>query len=197
VEPNRPFRWDIAGGAKIGTLIDDIGSVDLWYLDELVDRAAKVLARSADGDLRFVGRSVDSLYDLLSGALAGTSWAARLQPLPLSYSDAGRLDDRQVAQLRANLTADGLAPYDLARRRGPAVFVDLVWEARTLTNLYTFLRSWVDDERASVGCHPAQAALHRDRQPPNVEPEHLALAPAGRMDAGTAGIRGRERLDRA
>jgi hypothetical protein len=149
VEPNRPFRWDIAGGARVGTLIDDVAVGRLWYLDELVACAAKVLARSADGDLWFVGRSVDSLYDLLSGALSGTSWAARVHPLPLSYSDGSdALRPRQVAQLRANLAAEGLAPHDLARRRGPAVLVDLVWRARTFTNLYRFVRTWVDDDRA-------------------------------------------------
>jgi hypothetical protein len=53
-----------------------------------------------------------------------------------------------MAQLRVNMAADGLGPSHLARRRGPAVFVDLVDTGWTFEWLYGFLRRWVDDERA-------------------------------------------------
>jgi hypothetical protein len=149
VEPNRPFRWDLARGDQLGSLLDGIETPDVWYVDELLLCAAKVLARSGDGELCFVGRSVDSLYDLLSGCLSTTSWSARTHPLPLSirYLDEP-LGDRQVRQLRANLAADGLAPHDLARRHGPVVFVDLVFQGITFGHLYAFLRRWIADERA-------------------------------------------------
>ena len=84
IDPIRPFRWDVAGQARLGSLLDDVAAPDLWFLDELVACAARVLALSADGDLYFVGRSMDSLYDLLSGALRETSWNDRLNILPLS-----------------------------------------------------------------------------------------------------------------
>lgn len=123
--------------------------VNLGYLDELVSCAARVLARCGDGNLYFVGRSVDSLFDLLSGALAATSWKDRLTPLPLSLygMDGKDLTPSEKAQVRTNLTAAGLAPHDLMRGR-PTVFVDLVYQGSTFENLYELLREWIDDERA-------------------------------------------------
>ncbi len=47
-----------------------VSQPDLWFIDDLVQCAGKVLARSGNGDLVFVGRSLDSTSDLLSGALA-------------------------------------------------------------------------------------------------------------------------------
>jgi hypothetical protein len=149
VDPNRPFRWDLARGDQLGSLLEGIEAPNLWYADDLLDCAAKVLARSDDGQLRFVGRSVDSLYDLLSGCLATTSWRERLHLLPLATQrHHGRLSEREVRQLRANLAADGLAPHDLARLRRPVVFVDLVDAGTTFGHLYAFLRRWIADERA-------------------------------------------------
>ncbi|WP_020388830.1 hypothetical protein [Kribbella catacumbae] len=148
-EPNRPFRWDLVRPDQLGSLLDDLPELDLWYLDELVSCAGRVLAQCADGDLYFVGRSVDSLFDLLSGALASTSWKDRLHPLPLSlYGIDGKgLTVAETAQLRTNLSAAGLAPADLMRGR-PTVFVDLVHEGSTFENLYELLREWIDDDRA-------------------------------------------------
>jgi hypothetical protein len=149
VEPNRPFRWDLARGDQLGSLLEGIPAPHLWYADALLDCAAKILARSDDGDLRFVGRSVDSLYDLLSGCLATTSWQGRLHLLPLAMQiHHGSLSEREVLQLRANFAADGLAPHDLARLRRPVVFVDLVDVGTTFGYLYAFLRRWIADERA-------------------------------------------------
>ncbi|GAA3544190.1 hypothetical protein [Kribbella ginsengisoli] len=148
-EPIRPFRWDLVRPDQLGSLLDDVPEVNVDYLDELIACTAKVLARCSDGDLYFVGRSVDSLFDLLSGALAGTSWQDRLHPLPLSLP--GRygedLSSAEKAQLQTNLTAAGLAPADLMRGR-PTVFVDLVNDGLTFENLYELLREWIDDERA-------------------------------------------------
>jgi hypothetical protein len=148
-EPIRPFRWNLVRPDQLGSLLDDLPEVNLGYLDDLVDCAGRVLAQCADGDLYFVGRSVDSLFDLLSGALAATSWTDRLHPLPLSLfgMDGKGLTLGEKAQLRTNLTAAGLAPADLMRGR-PTVFVDLVHEGSTFENLYELLREWIDDDRA-------------------------------------------------
>jgi hypothetical protein len=146
---NRPFRWDLVRGDQLGTLLERVEPPDLWFVDELVECAAKVVARSADGDLYFVGRSPDSIFDLLSGALSGTSWQNRVFQLPLSlYGLAGGgFNDAEQAQLRANLTAQGLSPDKLAHRRGPAVFADLVYEGSTFENLFFVLADWAYDDR--------------------------------------------------
>ncbi|XKK38060.1 hypothetical protein HFP72_26105 [Nocardiopsis sp. ARC36] len=160
IEPIRPFRWNVAGGAQLGSLPETeteggvgprYGGYDRAYVAELIECAAKIVARSADGDLYFVGRSPDSLYDLLGGIYAGSDDAGRLHQLPLSlYGYEGRgLDPREREQLRVNLADAGLSPERLAGRKRPVVFVDLVNEGTTFENLHYQLRDWIDDERAA------------------------------------------------
>lgn len=149
IEPNRPFRWDLVRPDHLGALLDGIPAPDLWFLDDLVECAAKVLARSEDGELYFLGRSVDSVFDLLGGALPDPG---RLRLLPLSTSGIddlfGRLHPAEVAQLRANLAAHGLDPAALGRGSRPVVFVDVVSTGRTLAQLLDLLRDWAAHERA-------------------------------------------------
>ncbi|MCY9782937.1 hypothetical protein KIK06_03410 [Nocardiopsis sp. EMB25] len=150
MEPIRPFRWNVARGDRLGSLLDGHGYEPL-YLSELTECAAKVLARSSDGDLYFVGRSADSVFDLLSGVLADTPYDARLHQLPLSLYglDGMGLTGEERARLRVNLTASDLSPKALAARRRPFVFADLVLHGSTFTNLHHQLCDWIEDERAA------------------------------------------------
>ncbi|MFB9684196.1 hypothetical protein [Amycolatopsis plumensis] len=149
-EAIRPFRWDLVRPDHLGSLLDGIPEPDLWFLDDLVDCAAKVLARSEDGELYFVGRSADSVFDLLGGALPDPG---RLHLLPLSTASMdsffdGRLHPAEVTQLRVNLAAHGLAPTALARGSRPIVFADVVSTGTTMKQLLGILRDWASDERA-------------------------------------------------
>jgi hypothetical protein len=85
VEESLPFRCDLVTPDQLGSLLVGTPTPDLWLLDELVACAGKVLARSGNGDLVFVGRSLDSMFDLLSGALADLGGQRRLRRLPLSF----------------------------------------------------------------------------------------------------------------
>jgi hypothetical protein len=58
-----PFRWDLVMPDQLGSLSAGTAPPDLWYLDDLVACASKVLARSGNGDLVFVGRSLARMYD--------------------------------------------------------------------------------------------------------------------------------------
>ncbi|WP_254126363.1 hypothetical protein [Amycolatopsis sp. CA-230715] len=151
-DPNRPFRWDLVRPDQLGTLLEGTGKPDLWFLDDLVACAAKILARCDDGDLYFVGRSLDSAFDLLGGALASTSWHDRIRQVPLSTFGfggwAGELRPAEITQLRTNLADAGLTPERLTSRR-PVVLVDLVSTGGTYETLYRELRAWVADERRS------------------------------------------------
>jgi hypothetical protein len=148
-EPNRPFRWDLAGGYRLGSVLDRSLAPPLSYLGELTECAGRVLARCDDAGLYFVGRSADSVFDLLTGALAGTSWRRQLHRLPLSLSEArADLTTAEARQLRVNLAAEGLAPRVLARRRRPVAFVDLVYAGRTYENLFCQIEAWVSSESA-------------------------------------------------
>jgi hypothetical protein len=78
-----PFRWDLITPDRLGSMIADLPELDPEFLDALVDGSAKVLARSAGGDLVFVGRSLDSMFDLLGGALDGCNRRSRAGPRAL------------------------------------------------------------------------------------------------------------------
>ena len=146
--PPQPYRWDLLRPDRLGTLLDGVSEPNLWFLDELTNCAAKVVARSGDADLRFVGRSADSVFDLLGGALVGTSWQGRLERLPLSCArDPADLSARELRRLREHLAAAGLEPRALARRERPLALVDLVWMGRTFTTLHTVIRDWVEEVR--------------------------------------------------
>lgn len=144
---NRPFRWDVVRPDQVGTLLDNTPKPHLWFLDDLTTCTGKVLARSGNGELHFVGRSLDSMHDLLGGALENTSWHDRVHQLPLSLKPRHGFGRRDVQLLRENLAATGITPHSLARGTRPTVFVDLVFEGDTFTELYFQLRQWIDEER--------------------------------------------------
>jgi hypothetical protein len=151
-----PFRWNLVTPDQLGSLLAGTPAPDLWFLDDLVACAGKVLARSGNGDLVFVGRSLDSMFDLLSGALADDDTRV-LRRLPLSFQRPGigirrrwrrrPLTPAEQAQARRMLTAAGLAPPALARRERPATFVDVVYRGATFTELFGLLRAWIDEDR--------------------------------------------------
>ena len=63
-------------------------------------------------------------------------------------SSADRLSPVELAQIRVNLAADGLSPYDLARRTRPVVFVDFVSEGGTFEDIFTLLHDWTVEDGA-------------------------------------------------
>jgi hypothetical protein len=145
-----PFRWDLIRPDQLGSLLDGTPAPDLWFLDSLVECAGKVVARCGGGDLVFVGRSLDSMFDLLSGALSGTDAPVRLSRLPLSFARPfwGPLTIAERAQARRILAGMGLAPGALARRDVPVAFADVVSQGSTFGDLFAQVRQWVDDEHA-------------------------------------------------
>jgi hypothetical protein len=143
--PEFPRRWDLVRPDQLGTLLDGVPAPSLPFVDELVTCSAKVVARSGGGDLVFLGRALDSMYDLLSGAFDGLDAAERLQRLPLSqvlwwYGEPG--------EARAVLTRAGLAPSALQRRRRPVTFVDVVSGGLTYHALFALIYTWVADDGA-------------------------------------------------
>lgn len=152
-----PFRWDLITPDHVGALLDGADPPQLWFVDDLITCAGKVIARSGGGDLFFVGRSLDSMFDLLGGALQDTIGSNQLHRLPLSFAVSGRwaggrwrpgrIDHPQRMQVRRILGDLGLSPYALARRERPATFVDVVHRGSTFTKLFELLRDWVEHDR--------------------------------------------------
>lgn len=145
-----PFRWDLVTPDQLGTLLDGLESPDLWFASDLADCAGKVLARSENSDLVFVGRSLDSMFDLLSGALSAVSDAPNLYRAPLSFAGGvSRLNLEELEAARKVLASVGASPYDLARRTRPLTFVDVVNRGGTFESLFYVLRDWIEEESES------------------------------------------------
>ena len=62
-----PFRWNIANKSELGKLIKPDYSIDNELLDHLRFCVAKIIKYTQDSNLGFVGRSLDSAFDYLSG----------------------------------------------------------------------------------------------------------------------------------
>lgn len=156
VDETVPFRWDLVTPDQLGSLVVGTAPPDLWFLNELIACAGKVLARSGNGDMVFVGRSLDSMFDLLSGALADKTGGRQLRRLPLSFQRSGvgsrrrwrrrPLTSAEQAQVRRILAAVDVTPNALARRDRPVTFVDVVHGGSTFTDLFDLLREWIDEQ---------------------------------------------------
>lgn len=152
-----PFRWNVARREQLGRLLErEIPGPD-WMVDapfathlpELRALVIRTLARAGDARLVFVGRSPEDLFDYLSGALAETAWADRVDLLSLSISpDALAIASFAAMEaLRAHLTALSLHPREIARAPRPIAFVDLVMSGRTFGTLSDFLVRWAREEQ--------------------------------------------------
>ncbi|GHH55983.1 hypothetical protein GCM10017774_73260 [Lentzea cavernae] len=140
-----PFRWDLVTPDHLGSLLDDVATPEVAYLTELARCTGKVLARGGNGDLVFVGRSLDSMFDLLGGALEGTGHV--LARLPLSFPRRYEYSRQEVLRAREVLADLGITPASLARRSRPVTFVDVVSSGSTYKSLFTLLDDWIAEER--------------------------------------------------
>ncbi|MFJ5989436.1 hypothetical protein [Lentzea sp. NPDC092896] len=141
---NVPFRWDLVAPDQLGSLLDDVVAPEPWYLEDLAECAGKVLARGGNGDLVFVGRSLDSMFDLLGGALQGAGQVLRRLPLSFGHAAIARSDVLRAREMAAEI---GITPAALARRDRPVTFVDVVHSGGTFTKLFGLLDDWIAEER--------------------------------------------------
>jgi hypothetical protein len=158
-----PFRWDIHQRATLGTLLDGprkeipeggpppylpLGEPSYYPADALAEMSgdcARILALSGNADLYFVGRSLESLFDYLSGLLSDTDWAERLWLLQFSWYGKPIITANELAGLRYYFEHLALDPFHMARRQRPVAFVDVVVSGDTFGNLVTFLRQWAGE----------------------------------------------------
>ncbi|WP_146088280.1 hypothetical protein [Actinacidiphila yanglinensis] len=150
--PPQPYRWPLSsfgGGApaRLGTLAEGPARSRPGYLPELVECTGKVLARSHAADLCFVGRSLDTMYDLLTGVLEGADRPGGLRRLPLSLRGAHTLGPVGRDRLRTHLAEAGLEPYALARRKRPLALVDVVSAGSTFDAIHGELSAWIAESR--------------------------------------------------
>jgi hypothetical protein len=153
----RPFTWSNVKRETLARLPADFrlpAEAPPNFLAGIQRCCARLLALCGNGDLVFVGRSPESLYDYLSGVLHATSWQDRCWLLSYSnrYTAMGRLLSHRpeaVHAMREQLRWFRLAP-DQLRVRGPVTFVDLVSEGSTFGNLVDFLLGWAREEGADL-----------------------------------------------
>ena len=149
-----PFRWDIGRREQLGDL-DTVEEVETYdgFESDLRKAAVKILARSAQSDLVFVGRSPENLFDYLSGVFEGVDQAPRLTLLHYSNRGTAMTDimrdtpDHARALLRyfesVELDAASIATRDTQIR-----FVDVVLSGSTFGALVDMLRYWSDQQPA-------------------------------------------------
>ncbi|HEY1389384.1 MAG TPA: hypothetical protein VGF38_12645 [Ktedonobacterales bacterium] len=162
LEFEAPFRWNIQERTTLGSLLDgprkDFPSgpppyvpviEPVYYptdaLAEMSGECARIIALSNEADLCFVGRSLESLFDYLSGLLSDTDWAERLWLLQFSWYGRQIIQPHELAGLRYYFESIELDPYHLARRKRPVAFVDIVASGGTFGNLVTFLCLWAKE----------------------------------------------------
>ena len=127
-----PFRYDMANPRLVRYLgWPEPLETPRGFREDLLEHAGQIVRLAGDVDLVFVGRSPESLYDLLVGLLGETSWRERVQLLHLSLCDRtpGRLRRHEpgaLAQLWRHVESLRLTPPQILARDRPGAFVDLV-----------------------------------------------------------------------
>jgi len=148
MDPVIPFRWDVARRSQLGSLVDEAPpNVCTQLCEPLLPCAARVLAFAGDADLVFVGRSPQSLFDLLSGLLFETSWLERLTLLHFSmrwtdWAKIGAEHPQAIPALREYVKVLALEPSVIARRVRPVTLIDWVATGGTFGNLVELLHTW-------------------------------------------------------
>src|SRR5215467_11310374 len=148
MDPIIPFRWDLARRSQLGSLVGESPpDVCTILCEQLLPCAARVLAFAGDADLVFVGRSPQSLFDLLSGLLFETSWLERLTLMHFSMrrTDRAKIEAKHpqaIPALREYLKVLGLEPAGIASRGRPVTLIDWIQTGDTFGNLVELLHSW-------------------------------------------------------
>src|SRR5262245_54765834 len=143
-----PFRWNLRFRESLGGLLDGPRAPAYpEFLDDLLGCAARCVGQSHNSDLCFLGRSPESLFDLLSGLLLDTAWADRVRLIPFSMRHLDLQGVRRrvpgaLESLHAYFQLLGISPELLITAAHPVVFIDLVDTGETLGHLVSVLHSW-------------------------------------------------------
>lgn len=148
----KPFRWNVARREQLGELSDVAPATSYdGFRDDLRVTAAKVIARGGDCDLVFLGRSLESLFDYLSGIVEDVEAAPSLTLLQYS-SPSGTADHLarhhrpELDALLAYFTTERLDPAAITGFGKPVRFVDVVASGGTFAGLVDMLRHWSETQ---------------------------------------------------
>lgn len=124
------------------------------YINDIIKTSAKILNYCRDGELFFIGRSPENIYDFLLGAL-DSPWNEKLHLVLLSmegYEDYKSLLSGQKKAIQCYLTNCGLHPQTIISRKKRTCIVDFTCRATTIDNFLLFMEKWTLEEKLSLGC---------------------------------------------
>ena len=142
-----PFRWNIANKSELGQLLKPDYVIDPDLLEDLRLCVAKILKYTQGDNLIFVGRSLDSAYDYLSGYCLNSKTTDYLRHLNISlYGQSiekiGNKDPKSLEKLKRHFKLLKLDPNSIKKAKQKLFFVDVVCEGGTYTEIFNFLVSW-------------------------------------------------------
>ncbi len=149
-EANIPFRWKIESSEQLGSLLDADFKLEDWLLYKVRYCAARILTFSQDSRLIFVGRSLDSVFDYLSGILENTSWNDRLIRLNISLyghsiQSVKEKNPKSYDTLKRYFEELLLDPVSIKSNRIPTSFADVVFNGGTYEQIFLFLNNWSNE----------------------------------------------------
>ena len=149
-ETDFPFRWKIASPDELGSLLNPDFIPDEWLLSSVRFCAARILTLSQNSRLVFVGRSLDSVHDYLSGILGETSWNNRLLRLNISLyghsiEHIRELYPKSFKSLKKYFEKLAIDPIAVKSSKIPTSFVDVVCEGGTYEQIFKLLNNWSDE----------------------------------------------------
>ena len=148
----KPFRWNLAKREQLGGLLSgDINFVYSDYEIELEDCTAKVLARSKNRKIIFVGRSPENIYDYLAGILQNTKHENRMDLLNISnrFRDVREIRNeipQSYDALKQHFQELEISPQQLISSSVGICFSDLVASGGTFEQLFIFLKTWAIED---------------------------------------------------
>jgi hypothetical protein len=148
----RPFRWNLKKREQLGTLLS--GGFDRYYKtyeQELSECAAKVIARSSNKRIIFIGRSPENIFDYLSGVFQDTSHENKIDLLNISnrfreVDDIRKDLPEAYISLKLHFQDLGITPKEIISNPDGICFADLVASGGTFEQLFQFIKRWSVEE---------------------------------------------------
>ncbi len=148
----RPFRWNVGRREQLGRLLDGPEAETYpAFVDDLRTLTAKVVARTAGENLVFVGRSVESVFDYLSGLFDTPPPIVSLFQFSAprdTASDLRRRNPAEFATLLAHFETHGVDPRAILASASDTRFVDVVSTGWTFTHLFGCLEQFAEVQGA-------------------------------------------------
>lgn len=111
-------------------------------LDGLANLASQVLNYSENGNIYFVGRSLELLYDVISSLLSNLpDHQEKISLLPLSMKE-GQPGNFASVGLEEHFIRHHVDPQSIIKRSRKTVLVDVVFMGRTFSNLCEYYYFW-------------------------------------------------------